>query len=113
MPGSLVSMKRKKTFVDGMGAVSHEVGEEFPHGLLIHLRKEQLMSLGISMNDLPQVGDGVMIKARGEVRSVSMHDDGSQKDVTVGIQITDMAVVKEEEKAKEVEEKEGDGGIFS
>jgi len=101
MPGDMVSMKLKRTFVDGIGGVTKDQGEEYPHGLMIHLEREQLSALGISMDSLPEVGDFVMVMGMAEVRNVAKHGGSDMPEIHVGLQITDMAMKPKEEMVEE------------
>jgi len=101
MPGDMVNMKKKRTFVDNLGAVNTEAGDEYPYGLKIRLEREQLMALGISMDSLPQIDEQMMIIAVAKVESVSKDGPEEQKEISIGLQITDMNLKRKEEDQEE------------
>ena len=73
--------------------------EDFPFGLSIHLDDESLEKLGINANSMPSVGTKMMLLARVEVRSMSIHeDDGDDVRRSISLQITDMALDPEKKK---------------
>lgn len=73
----------------------------YPYGLKIHLDEEAWEKLG--KNEAPEVGKEFMILAKAVVEDVSQNkraDD--QKNISVGLQITDMDIKEaEEEKSTE------------
>lgn len=72
----------------------------YPWGLNIRLENEVIERLGIE--DMPEVGEEIMIVAKAKVESVSVHENSDKtKNRSISIQITDMAV--EQEKKVDVE----------
>ena len=64
---------------------------EYPYGLCITLGKEELEKLGITV--LPQVGSEMMVHAKAYVKMTRAYDtQGDGKDMSVELQITDMAI---------------------
>lgn len=70
---------------------------EYPYGLSINLDNESLKKLG--MEELPQVGDTMMVMAKVEVRSVSSYDTTEGDDKNVSLQITEMVAKPKEGKS--------------
>lgn len=91
----LVNMKRSaedlKKEAEGATALASDA-PEYPWGLRLSLRDEDLTKLGIK--DLPTVGGTLMLMARVEVVDVSQYRstaaDGDTRNV--GLQITDLAL---------------------
>lgn len=61
---------------------------EYPYGLRINLDEESLKKLGTT--ELPEVGQGMSLKAQVEVASVSQYDNDKGKHREMSLQITDM-----------------------
>lgn len=79
---------------EGMGLPSSVAADPptYPYGLTISLDNESLAKLGIE-NDLPEVGDKLIIMAHATVQSVSSSESEGDKSPrqSVTLQITDMA----------------------
>lgn len=90
----LVNMKRSEEELkkETEGATALGDAPEYPYGLRISLRDEDLTKLGI--DDLPPVGGKLLLMARVEVVDVSQYrstaEDGDTRNV--GLQITEMAI---------------------
>jgi hypothetical protein len=85
----MINMKRKEEVAE---TISHEdsEGPSYPYGLCINLDKEQLEKLGITA--LPKVGTEMMLHAKVYVKSTSAYETSGGKDMTIGLQITDMEI---------------------
>lgn len=71
---------------------------EYPYGLCIDLRKEQLAKLSITA--LPEIGSTMKIHANVFVKSTYTHNDKNDgKDSSVTLQITDMEILPAEGKS--------------
>lgn len=72
----------------------------YPYGLRIHIDPETYKKLGLK--DC-QVGDKLELEGYGVVMSVNAEEvKGDVKEYSVGIQITDLSVSKEEKSAESV-----------
>jgi len=65
-------------------------GDEYPHGLRLHLDHESLNKLG--MDDMPEVGKEMHVHGKGVVTSVSQHKSDKHHDRHVEIQLHHMGV---------------------
>lgn len=80
----------------------------YPWGLSLHLDEDSLEKLGISK--LPEVGGTVIVYARANITSVESRESegggrGVHKHRSVGLQITDLALLEnEDENSKSTEE---------
>lgn len=102
----MVSMKKRRMVVDGVGGVAPGDGGGYPYGLKIRLEREQIVALGMSEKELPEIGEQMLIKAMVEVTDISKEGTEEEPELHLGLQITDMLVKKEkEEKPKEEAEK--------
>ena len=63
---------------------------EYSYGTIINLCDEEIKKLGI--NEMPAVGQVMMIEARVEVCSVSAYENQASTERNIGLQITDMAI---------------------
>ena len=85
----MINMKQKAEREEMPGEV--EMDEpKYPYGLCINLDKDQLDKLGITA--LPQVGAQMTIMAKAYVKSTSAYETQGGKDMSVGLQITDMEI---------------------
>lgn len=72
---------------------------EYPYGLEVTLNDDALDSLGLS--PMPAVGEEMMIIARVKVcRTNAYETQGGDTEKSCSLQITDMAVEKEEKESK-------------
>jgi hypothetical protein len=86
---AMINMKQKAEREEMPGEV--EMDEpKYPYGLCINLDKDQLDKLGITA--LPQVGAQMTIMAKAYVKSTSAYETQGGKDMSVGLQITDMEI---------------------
>ena len=89
MPENLTSMKRtkaeKKEGSDEVCCSGDQ--EDFPYGLRVDLRDEEIEKLGIS---LPEVGSTMVLVANVKVTSVSERADEDGENRNVELQITEM-----------------------
>ncbi len=86
---AMINMKQKAEREEMPGEV--EMDEpKYPYGLCINLDKEQLDKLGIT--SLPQVGAQMTIMAKAYVKSTSAYETQGGKDMSIGLQITDMEI---------------------
>jgi hypothetical protein len=86
---AMINMKQKAEREEMPGEV--EMDEpKYPYGLCINLDKDQLDKLGITA--LPQVGAQMMIMAKAYVKSTSAYETQGGKDMSIGLQITDMEI---------------------
>jgi hypothetical protein len=86
---AMINMKQKAEREEMPGEV--EMDEpKYPYGLCINLDKDQLDKLGIT--SLPQVGSEMTIMAKAYVKSTSAYETQGGKDMSVGLQITDMEI---------------------
>ncbi len=70
----------------------------YPYGLTLHLENEAMEKLG--MEALPEVGKSMVLMAKVKVESVSQSEREKGKvQRSMSIQITDMALGKEEKKS--------------
>lgn len=96
MADNLVSLKRSKQDKNTDEVTSPEESL-YPWGATLHLENETLDKLG--MNDMPKLGDTMMLMARVQVESVSEHehsgDDGPRR--SVSLQLTDMDLQPEKQ----------------
>lgn len=89
-------------------------GEKYGYGLSICLDSDALKKLGVT--DLPEVGDEFHIIAIGKVTSTSKNASESNDSSRVEIQITNMAVMHEdemEEKTESPAEEKKEQAVFS
>lgn len=86
---ALINMKQKAEREEMPGEVETDE-PKYPYGLCINLDKEQLEKLGITA--LPQVGATMMIMAKAYVKSTSAYETQGGKDMSIGLQITDMEI---------------------
>ena len=93
----MTDMKMSKAEKKGMGYASpvESSGPDYPWGLTINLDTAALKKLG--MKDLPEAGDECMIHAVGKVTRVSRSADGKKVSRSVEIQITNLALVCQED----------------
>lgn len=92
MPDKLVSMKLAPEKNRAYGEPVSIERPAYPYGLMLRLETEQLEALGIK-DDLPVVGEKLMVLARVEVTSVSEHEDqGGGYRCDVSLQVTDLAL---------------------
>lgn len=99
---SLVSMRK------GEGQMEHEAEmamgkpklDEYPHGLCIHLMKDEIDALGLA--ELPDPGDTFKILAQGIVTASSMKPSGADPMLT--IQLVALQLVSEDEEIEEPKE---------
>lgn len=66
---------------------------EYPWGLMVSLDSESLEKLNLAA--LPAVGETMIMTARVSVQSVSQHDAGMERRFNVELQITDMALERD------------------
>jgi hypothetical protein len=86
---AMINMKQAPEREEKPGEV--EMDEpKYPYGLCINLDKDQLDKLGITA--LPQVGATMMITAKAYVKSTSAYETQGGKDMSIGLQITDMEI---------------------
>jgi len=86
---AMINMKQKAETEEKPGEI--EMDEpKYPYGLCINLDKEQLDKLGITA--LPQVGAQMTIMAKAYVKSTSAYETQGGKDMSIGLQITDMEI---------------------
>lgn len=86
---AMINMKQKAETEEKPGEI--EMDEpKYPYGLCINLDKEQLDKLGIT--SLPQVGSEMTIMAKAYVKSTSAYETQGGKDMSIGLQITDMEI---------------------
>lgn len=86
---AMINMKQKAEREEMPGEV--EMDEpKYPYGLCINLDKEQLDKLGITA--LPQLGAQMTIMAKAYVKSTSAYETQGGKDMSIGLQITDMEI---------------------
>lgn len=62
----------------------------YSYGLCIHLGKEELEALGITA--LPEVGSEMMVHAMAYVKTVSARENQDGNEMSMELQITDMAI---------------------
>ena len=87
-----VSTEEKKEMAEH--SVVRDV-EKYPYGLRLHLDSNSYKKLGIS--EVPTVGDKVAILAYAEVCDVHQNKyEGDEKQVSIGLQITDMEIKEKE-----------------
>jgi len=97
----LVNMQMPGTKVDSQETIAAEPSKssqpsqpEYPYGLQISLDNDGLQKLGIDISTM-RVGDGVLIQAKAEVKSVSIsensYNDGKIEQ-RLELQITDIAI---------------------
>jgi len=70
---------------------------DYPYGLCIHLEEEQINSLGIS--EMPEPGESYKVLAAAVVVKSSMMPGG--KDPEIGLQITALQLIPEQEEPAE------------
>lgn len=93
----------KMTKEDMRGPMSEPVDDmdeqdAYPYGLQINLDEKSMDKL--DMPDMPEVGAEMMLMAKVKVNNVHQSDSaGGGKHVSVGLQITDMALMPAKEKA--------------
>lgn len=88
---ALVNMKHSRDEAEKY--TEREVDDEpkYPYGLCISMGKDELEKLGITA--LPKVGAEMKIMAVAYVKSTSAYEtQGEGKDMSVTLQITDMAI---------------------
>ncbi len=91
---TLTSMKRavKKAKSGGVSSPSYDSQDKYPYGLSVSLDDESLKKLNIDLSDF-SVGDEVEIHACAKVKSLRQSEsEGSGKDSSMELQITDMCV---------------------
>lgn len=73
----------------------------YPYGLRINLDPESVKRLG--MEDMPEVGKKMVMLAKVEVVNISKENErDDQEEYSMGLQITDLAFEKGEEKGDDV-----------
>lgn len=95
-------MKMKSMKLDGakeQGQAVNPVNNSprYPYGLNIRLENDSIEKLDIE--EMPEVGEVVMIMAHAKVESVSMNEQADGKKYkSISLQITDMSLSEMEEK---------------
>ena len=74
-------------------------GPDYPWGLSITLDAAALKKLGVA--DLPDAGDECMLHATGKVTRVSQSANGKTQERSVEIQITNLALMHEDDGKQE------------
>lgn len=86
----MINMKREAEREEKPGEIEYDE-PAYSYGLCISLDKDDLAKLG--MNALPAVGAEMMVHAKVYVKSTSAYEtQGEGKDMSVSLQITDMAI---------------------
>lgn len=94
---ALTDMKMSKKEIREDAIPSPAGQNPYPYGLRINLDTDELAKLGITAANLPDVGDGFMINARGTVTSVSEDETvGNGYRCSVSIQIEAMELTEDE-----------------
>lgn len=97
----LKSMKMSKTEQEDEATVDSGSDQEYPWGLQLNLDDGTVGKLG---KPSLRVGDEVMIMAKAKVQRVSTHEDDRDEgsvDISMTLQITDMAVEEAESSSEE------------
>jgi hypothetical protein len=93
---SMVSMKMSKKEMKAETEPSLANENPYPYGLRISLDTDELEKLGITVKNLPKVGDAMSITATGCIVSVSEDETaGNGYRCSVQIQIEEMALENE------------------
>lgn len=104
----MTSMKMAKKEMEAKSEPAKMDQPQYPWGLKINLDNEALQKLG--MKEMPKVGQKLMLHAKVEVTDAHASDvKGGKKNVSCGIQITDMALEGEGEEYEMKERMYGEG----
>lgn len=90
----LKNMKCSEREMEEKSEPTEKEKPHYPYGLRLNLEAESLKKL--EMKTLPQVGEKIMIIATAEVCSVSQNESEYGDSKSVGLQITEMAIGKED-----------------
>ena len=91
----MISMKlsKEEKTEQALGYMPEPDGPEYPRGLTISLDDDSLEKLGVT--DLPSAGSSLTITAKCTVTSTSVNSrEGGDSERNVGLQITDMEIVR-------------------
>lgn len=77
--------------------------ETYPYGLRLHLDEESIKKLGL--DELPAVGKKLVLYAKVEVQSASIHEHKDGKNRMLDLQITDLCVEEETKDSARAEKK--------
>lgn len=85
----LISMKKAPEREEMSGEYEYDE-PAYSYGLCLHLGKEELEKLGITA--LPEVGSEMMVHAMAYVKTVSARQNQDGDEMSLELQITDMAL---------------------
>jgi hypothetical protein len=89
MMDKLIDLKRSKSKAKESMEVAPTSYEKYPYGSRLNFENDEVEKLGLGSM---KVGDQVVIKAVGEVTSVSKNESTNGVDDNIGIQITKISI---------------------
>lgn len=96
----MISMENVKEENSPMALTSSSDKPKYPYGLSINLCDDVLKALG--MKNLPNVGQSLKMECVVEVCSVSQYENQDGAEVSLSLQITEMALEQPKKASKEV-----------